>query len=124
MTAPPSLTPELLYLLSGDEDDFIAACAEYRAVEIAEALNGLPLEAAARVVTALPFQLAVQLLDEPELERRGELFEGLDEKVTTPLVEALSSDQQVELFRDLFGLEEPPPAAPPGTPDKGGPESP
>ena len=101
MTAPPSLTPELLYLLSGDEDDFVAACAEYRPVEIAEALNGLPLEAAARVVSALPFQLSVQLLDEPELERRGEIFEGIDEKAAAPLVEALSSDQQVELFRDL-----------------------
>ncbi len=101
MTAPPSLTPELLYLLSGDEDDFVEACAHFRAVDIAEALNGLPLEAATRVVAALPFHLAVQLLDEPELERRGELFEGLDETVSAPLVEALSADQQVELFRDL-----------------------
>lgn len=101
MSAPPGLTPELLYLLSGDEEDFVEACADLRPVDIAEALNGLPLEPATRVVAALPFHLAVQLLDEPELERRGEIFEGLDEKVAAPLIEAISADQQVELFREL-----------------------
>lgn len=104
MTAPTSpgpLTPELLYLLSGDEDDFVAACADLRAVDIAEALNGLPLEAATRVVAALPFHLAVQVFDEPTFERRGEIFEGLDEAISGPLVDALSADQEMDLYREL-----------------------
>ena len=68
---------------------------------MAEALNQLPVAAAARVVAALPFELAVQLLDEPELDRRGDVFELLDESRAIPLIEALASDQQVDLFRTL-----------------------
>lgn len=98
---PADLTPEFLYLLSGDQDDFVAALEDLRAVDIAEALNQLPLDAATRVVAALPFDLAVQLLDEPELERRGELVEGLDESSVAPLVEGLAADEQVDLFREL-----------------------
>jgi magnesium transporter len=97
--SPPS--PELLYLLAGDEEDFLAACENLRPADAAEALNQLPLPAAARVVAALPFHLAVQLLDEPELERRAEIFELLDQRIAIPLIEAISPDQQVELFRSL-----------------------
>ena len=86
LPAPPS--PELLYLLSGDEEDLLAACENLRPADVAEALNKLPVEAAARVVSALPFDLAVQLLDEPELDRRGDIFELLDERRAVPLVEA------------------------------------
>jgi magnesium transporter len=100
-SAPPDLTPEFLYLLSGDADDFAAATADLRAVDIAEALNHLPVEAASRVVGALPFELAVQLFDEPELERRGDIVEQLQVGVAAPLVDALSADQQVELYREL-----------------------
>ena len=101
MSVPPGLTPEFLYLLSGDEDDFVAACADLRPVDIVEAVNALPLEAAVRVVGALPFHRAVQVLDEPELERRGEIFEALDESTSAVLLDALSADQQVDLYREL-----------------------
>ena len=100
-SAPPELTPELLYLLSGDADDFAAAIADIRAVDLAEALNHLPIEAAAKVVHAVPFELVVQLFDEPELEHRGAIFEQLQVPVAAPLVEALAADQQVELYREL-----------------------
>ena len=96
---PPS--PELLYLLSGDEEDLLTACENLRPADAAEALNHLPVAAAVRVVSALPFTLAVQLVDEPELERRAEIFELLDEKKAVQLIEAISPDQQVELFRSL-----------------------
>ena len=99
LPAPPS--PELLYLLAGDEEDLLAACENLRPADVAEALNQLPVGAAARVVSALPFDLAVQLLDEPELDRRGDIVERLDERRAVPLIEALSSDQQVELYREL-----------------------
>jgi magnesium transporter len=100
-TRPEQPSPELLYLLSGDEEDFIAASADLLPADIAEALNDLPPEGAARVVQALPFHRAVQLFDEPELERRGEIFESLADERAIPLIEAMSSDQQVELFREL-----------------------
>ncbi|HEU4954889.1 MAG TPA: hypothetical protein VFT28_09965, partial [Gemmatimonadales bacterium] len=99
LPTPPS--PELLYLLAGDEEDLLAAIENLRPPDVAEALNQLPVAGAARVVAALPFELAVQLLDEPELDRRGDIFELLDEERAIPLIEALSSDQQVDLFRTL-----------------------
>jgi magnesium transporter len=99
LPTPPS--PELLYLLAGDEEDLLAAVENLRPADVAEALNQLPVPAAARVVAALPFELAVQLLDEPELDRAADIFELLDEERAIPLIEALSSDQQVELFRTL-----------------------
>jgi magnesium transporter len=99
LPTPPS--PELLYLLAGDEEDLLAAIENLRPADVAEALNQLPVAAAARVVAALPFELAVQLLDEPELDRRGDVFELLEESRAIPLIEALSSDQQVDLFRTL-----------------------
>jgi magnesium transporter len=98
---PDQPSPELLYLLAGDEDDFIAASAELLPPDLAEAVNELPPDGAARVVQALPFHRAVQVFDEPELERRGEIFEALPDDKAIPLVEAMSSDQQVELFREL-----------------------
>jgi magnesium transporter len=94
-------SPELLYLLSGDDEDFLAACQDLRPADAAEAINQLPLAAAARVVAALPFRLGADILNEPELERRSDIFELLDEKTAVPLIEAISPDQQVELFRSL-----------------------
>ncbi len=96
---PPS--PELLYLLSGDEDDFHAACADFLPADIAEGLNGLPVAAATRVAAALPFHRAVQVFDEPQLTRRAAIVAGLDPARAVPLIEAMSADQQVELFREM-----------------------
>jgi magnesium transporter len=95
------ISPELLYLLAGDEEELQLACADLRPADIADALNRLPPAAAARVVGALPFHRAVQLFDEPELERRGELMERLDQTRAVPILEAMAADQQVELFREL-----------------------
>src|SRR5690606_20620945 len=49
----------------------------------------------------MPFDLAVQLFDEPELERRHEIFAHLDEAIASPLLEAMSADQRTELFRAM-----------------------
>jgi glutamyl-tRNA reductase len=71
--------------------------------------------------------------DLPEPQRRdlAALLHGLVNKFlhepTHRLRQGLSradGAQRVELFRDLFGVEEPPPAAPPAPRDKSGPESP
>jgi magnesium transporter len=99
--APAELTPEYLYLLSGDADDFAAAVADLRAADLAVPLNQLPVEAAAKVLAALPFALAVQLFDEPELVHRGAIVEQLAIPVAAPLLDALSADQQVELYREM-----------------------
>lgn len=98
-SAPPP--GEVLFLLAGDPDDIASACADLLPVDIADGINDLPVEGGVRVLTAIPFHLAVQVVDEPSLERRDELIEQLEDDFAIPLIQALSADQQVRLFRDL-----------------------
>jgi magnesium transporter len=93
--------PELLYLLHGDPAEFVETLSTMRPVDVAEALNRLGPEASSRVVAALPFDLAVQVLDQPELEHKHRLFEHLDASTGVALIEAMSADQQAELFREI-----------------------
>ena len=101
MAAADAPSPELLYLLSGDEDDFLEASRDMQPADIAEALSQLPPEGAARVVRALPFHLAVQVFDEPELEDRGGIIAQLPNEFLGPIIGAMSSDNQVGLVREL-----------------------
>ena len=94
--------PELLYLLHGDPTDLAEALTGMRAADVAEALRELRPEAASKVMAALPFDLAVQVFDEPELEgHRCEIIQQMGETVAAPLIDAMSSDQQADLFREL-----------------------
>jgi magnesium transporter len=95
------LSAELLYLLAGDPADLANALGTLRAADIAELLNTLEPDAAARVINAIPFDYAVQLFDEPELERRGEIFSRLDPATAAAMIEAMSADRQADLFRTL-----------------------
>jgi magnesium transporter len=96
------LSPELLQLLAGDPDDLNTVCAAYQPADVAVALRRLPAATAAAVIGHLPFEYAVQVLDKPELEhRRYEVIRGLDLARAGPLIEAMSSDQQAGLFREL-----------------------
>jgi magnesium transporter len=100
--APARLTPELLYLLLADPADFEAAIAGARAADLAEALVHLTPDAGAKVIAALPFDFAVQVFDEPELaHRRCELIQHVPAESVGPLIDAMSSDQQADLFREL-----------------------
>ncbi|HEX7979965.1 MAG TPA: magnesium transporter [Gemmatimonadaceae bacterium] len=101
--APPSLrTPELLYLLHGDPHELAVALQDARAADVAEALRSLPPEAGAKVLAALPFDLAVAVLDEPELTyERVDIVRRMGEGEAAALIEAMSADQQADLFREL-----------------------
>ena len=94
--------PELLYLLHGDPHELATACAAMRAADVAEALLQLSTDAGAKVMAALPFDLAVQVLDEPELaDRRVSLLQRMDAATVSVLVDAMSADQQADLVREL-----------------------
>jgi magnesium transporter len=93
---------QLLYLVHDDPEELQEALGELRPPDIAEALRELPPEAAAKVMAALPFDLAVQVFDEPELNRhRCEIIQHINPRRVGPLIEAMSSDQQADLFREL-----------------------
>jgi magnesium transporter len=95
-------TPELLYLVSKDPAELAEALAGLRAADIADALRDLTPEAAAHVLAAIPFDLAVQVLDEPEIAAsRAEIVERIDPATAAPLIDAMSGDQQADLFREM-----------------------
>ena len=96
-----TVTPDLRTLADGDPQTLARAVAGMRAADLAEALDRLPPESAARVLAALPFELAVQLFDEPEFTRRRHAFGCLPVERAVPLLEAMSADQQADLFREL-----------------------
>ena len=74
--------PELLYLLHGDPTDLAEALAGMRAADVAEALRDLHPDAASKVMAALPFDLAVQVFDEPELEgHRCQIIQQMGERL-------------------------------------------
>jgi magnesium transporter len=85
-------------------------------VDIAEALNILDARVAGQALASLPFDLAVRVLEQPELDRRAALFQGRPAAESVPLIRAMSPDQQAHLFREfpsadrarLLGLLDPP----------------
>src|SRR3954468_14570289 len=94
--------PELLYLLHNDPADLAEELTRFRAADLADALRDLPPEAAAKVMAALPFDLAVQVFDEPELlNHRCEVVNRMPEDRAAALIDAMSADQQADLFREL-----------------------
>src|SRR5438034_6665751 len=94
--------PELLYLLHGDPTELAEALAGMRAADVAEALRELGPDAGAKVMAALPFDLAVQVFDEPELDRhRAAIVRCMPPKAAAALAEAMSADQRADLVREL-----------------------
>lgn len=69
--------------------------------DIAEALNDVDPAGAARVIAALPFELAVRTLNQPEFDRRAKMFEHLPADKAVTLLTAMSPDQRADTFRDL-----------------------
>jgi magnesium transporter len=69
--------------------------------DVADALNAIDPPAAARVLAALPFDLAVRALNQPELDHRAKLFEHLPTEKAVALIGAMSADQRADVFRDL-----------------------
>jgi magnesium transporter len=59
-------------------------------------------------MAALPFELAVQVFDEPELTRhRCDIIQLIEPRKVGPLIEAMSADQQADLFREVPSEERP-----------------
>src|SRR5690625_6170523 len=87
-------TAELLYLLAGDPPELAEMLAVLQNADIADLLDELPPDAAARVIASMPFDLAVQLFYEPILDRRREIFHRLAERIAAPLLEGMSSEER------------------------------
>ena len=100
--APADPAAELLYLVHRDPVELAEACNTMRPADIADSLRSLPPEAGAKVIAALPFDLAVQTFDEPELaDLRCDLVRRMEPEAAASLIDAMSADQQADLFREL-----------------------
>jgi magnesium transporter len=92
-------TAELLLLLAHDPDDLAEAVAGLQPVDLAAPLRELPPEQAARIISQLPADLAIALLDEPELgHQRLELLRHLDDAKAAKFFTGLAADQQADLL--------------------------
>ena len=98
----PHAMPSLLGLLQSERAAFDALVAHAPPADIAEALRGLSPADATAVMCALSFDVAVKVLDEPELEgHRRAITERLPPNLAAGLITAMSADQQADLFREL-----------------------
>ena len=102
MDVQTAVLPSLLDLLRSDRAAFDTLVAQTPPADIAEVLRALPPDDAMAVTCALPFDVAVKVLDEPELEgHRRAITERLPPDIAARLITAMSADQQADLFREL-----------------------
>lgn len=78
-----------------------AALIPQHVADIVEVLNEQPPETVSRLLAHLPFDLAVEVLDHPELEASAALMQALPIEQAQTFLPAMSADRAAELFRHL-----------------------
>src|SRR5579859_1227514 len=78
-----------------------ASMIDERAPDIVEALNDMPVELAVAVLLQLPPDRAVEVLDQPGLEREPELVTQLPRETAAKLLGGVSADRVAEIFRQV-----------------------
>src|SRR5258707_10977329 len=78
-----------------------ASMIEERAPDIVEALNDMPPELAVAVLLHLPPDRAIEVLDQPELEREPELITLMPRTVAAKLLAGVSADRLADIFRQV-----------------------
>jgi magnesium transporter len=74
---------------------------EERAADIVEALNDMPPELAVAVLLHLPPDRAIEVLDQPGLEREPELVTLMPRTVAAKLLAGVSADRLADIFRQV-----------------------
>jgi magnesium transporter len=72
-----------------------------RAPDIVEALNARPPEAAAAILQHLPFEKAVEVLDQPGLDNVCELIAAFPVATAIAMLGAVAADRAADIFREL-----------------------
>src|ERR1700738_5576035 len=75
-----------------------ASMIEERAADIVEALNDMPPELAVAVLLRLPPDRAIEVLDQPGLEREPELITLMPREAAAKLLAGVSADRLPEFF--------------------------
>jgi magnesium transporter len=86
-------------------DDAVASApaelALERAPDIIEALNARPPEEAAGILQNLPFEKAIDVLDQPGLDNVCEIIAALPVERAIALLAAVAADRAADIFREL-----------------------
>src|SRR6202045_152332 len=81
---------------------FLAArMIEERAPDIVEALNDMPAELAVAVLLHLPPDRAIEVLDQPGLEREPELVTLMPREAAAKLLAGVSADRVADIFHQV-----------------------
>ena len=78
-----------------------ASMIEERAADIVEALNDMPPELAGAVLLHLPPDRAIEVLDQPGLEREPQLITLMPRTVAAKLLAGVSADRLADIFRQV-----------------------
>src|SRR5712675_582923 len=78
-----------------------ASMIEERAPDIVEALNDMPSELAVAVLLHLPPDRAIEVLDQPGLEREPELVTLMPREAAAKLLAGVSADRLADIFRQV-----------------------
>src|SRR6202023_1930847 len=78
-----------------------ASMIEERAPDIVEALNDMPAELAVAVLLHLPPDRAIEVLDQPGLDREPELVTLMPRDVAAKLLAGVSADRVADIFRQV-----------------------
>src|SRR5450432_1031183 len=78
-----------------------ASMIDERAPDIVEALNDMPAELAAAVLLQLPPEVAIEVLDQPGLEREPELITLMPREAAAKLLAGVSADRLADIFRQV-----------------------
>jgi magnesium transporter len=78
-----------------------ASMIDERAPDIVEALNDMPAELGARVLLHLPPDLAIEVLDQPGLEREPEIITLMPRDAAATLLAGVSADRVADIFHQV-----------------------
>jgi magnesium transporter len=87
--------------LAGEAKVIAENLTPYRAPDIAEALNSLDHELAARVLGAMPVSAAAQAFNEPHLNAPAKLIELMPVDCAVTILACVHSDRRADIFREL-----------------------
>src|SRR5471030_3070369 len=78
-----------------------ASMLEERAPDIVEAINDMPSELATAVLLHLPADRAIEVLDQPGLEREPELVTLMPRDIAAKLLAGVSADRVADIFHQV-----------------------
>ncbi|MEO7218443.1 MAG: hypothetical protein ABI026_09640, partial [Gemmatimonadaceae bacterium] len=94
-------TAQSLYEAASHPTELERIVEPLRGADVAELVNQLSPQRASKVLANLPFDVAVDVLNEPELDRRQAIVQHMNRGVAGALLSAMAPDRRADLLRQL-----------------------